>query len=185
MLHRTPARKELLGLQPVQIGAHSTGQLGGGMRSAIPQQDDFARVDLDHLDVVDALVVGQQGGSAPAARDDQAVSVLGPHGAADSTGRQSMCAAASRSARSPWKTRSPTRTAGTSAMPSAMAAAVASPSCSAMDRIAAPLITALGGISQAAAAIRTESSSASERPPAKAWRKAAWAKGTVRPIDLA
>ena len=66
-----------------------------------------------------------------------------------------------------------------------MARAVAASSLSPTPRSCAALTTAAGCISHAAAAMTTLSGSASERPPAKAWRKAASAKATVRPICLA
>ena len=55
MLHGTPAREELRSLELRQIAAQRACQPRGGLGGAIPEQDHLAAVDLDHLDVVDAL----------------------------------------------------------------------------------------------------------------------------------
>ena len=52
-------------------------------------------------------------------------------------------------------------------------------------RVAQPVSSAVGCISQAAPAITTASSPASARPPANAWRNAASENATTRPIDRA
>ena len=77
-------------------------------------------------------------------------------------------------------------TAGTSRTPAADRAA-RSPRSSAVAHAAqlGALQHRAGCISHAAAAITHVSGSASERPPANAWRKAASANATVRPICLA
>src|SRR5919199_2631410 len=158
-----PARQEVLGLQRVEVLAQRAREAPRVARQEVPEQDDLAVGDVDDLDVI--------------AGGDHAVGGLGPHAAA------SARAARGRSA-SPWNTRSPVHTAGTSRTPRSAASAVASARVSPMDRRPAALRTAAGCISQAAEAISTVSGSSSERPPAKAWRDAARADATVRPICL-
>ena len=123
------------------------------MRRAVPEEDRFAAVDLDDLDVVDARGVREQRRRAPAAGDDQPVGVLRPQrmlpplewpgclavfGAGEPSRSAARKRAAAASARSPWKTRPRASTAGTSRTPAARASAVARASCSAVERSAAP-----------------------------------------------
>src|SRR5919199_252506 len=158
-----PSGQEVLRLQRVEVLPQGAREAPRVARQEVPEQDDLAVGDVDDLDVV--------------ARGEHAVGGLRPHAAA------SARAARGRSA-SPWNTRSPVHTAGTSRTPRSAASAVASARVSPMDRRPAALRTAAGCISQAAEAISTVSGSSSERPPAKAWRDAARADATVRPICL-
>ncbi len=41
------------------------GRLRGGVGRAVPEEDHFARLDLDHLEVIDPCGIGQQGGAQP------------------------------------------------------------------------------------------------------------------------
>ena len=59
-LHGTPARDELGRVELVQIAAQRAREPGGGLRRSVPEEDGFAAVDLDDLDVVDAIGVGEQ-----------------------------------------------------------------------------------------------------------------------------
>src|SRR3954468_11128594 len=97
-----PALEELLGVELGQVGAQRARQAAGLARLRVPEQHDLAGGDLDDLDVVAPLAVGQQRGPGAALGDDQLVGAVRPH------------AAAASSPRSPWKTRSPTCRAGTS-----------------------------------------------------------------------
>src|SRR6202023_2497181 len=96
--------------------------LRGGQRRTVPEEDHLAAVDLDHLDVVDAGGIGEQGGSAPGTGDYQAVGAAGPHGAP--VRRPAILAAAASTATSPRNTSSPTTMAGTSGTPLRAAVAV-------------------------------------------------------------
>ncbi len=72
--------------------------------------------------------------------------------------------------------------AGTSSTPAATAPAVASSSRRFVEPSSAPLISATGCISHAAAAISTLSRTPRSRPAANAWRNAASENATPRPI---
>src|ERR687886_343312 len=122
-----PLNQELVSLQARQIGAQRAGELAGVARQRVPEQDDLAAGDLHDLDVL-------------AAAYEQLVGAVGLHAGI---------------ARSPSSTRPSTQTAGNVRTPSARARSVLACSASRVPRSSAPLTTAAGCISQAAAAIST------------------------------
>src|SRR5215210_1313868 len=146
-----PLGEELLGLELRQVGAQRAREAARLRGQRVPEERDLAGGDLDDLDVVDAPGAGEQRGGAALAAHDQLVLAVGLH--------RDRSPAAASSSRSPWNTRPPATTAGTSHTPAAAACAVASSTRSAIDRSAAPFVTAAGCISHAAAAISTISSS--------------------------
>src|SRR5215207_5348186 len=169
-----PLDEELVGLELGEVGAQRAGQAAGLCRLRVPEQGDLPRGDLDHLDEVGLPGPAQERGPAPGPAHEQLVLPVRLHAVAP---------AAFSSARSPWKT-SPrgVTIAGTSSTP---AAAVASSRRRFVEPSSAPLISATGCISQAAAAISTLSRTPRSRPAANAWRNAASENATPRPICLA
>ena len=157
---------------------------GGRSQSTI----DFAAVDLDDLDVVDALGVGEQRRARARRASRSGGRRGGPHArlvAARSPQRRVRRAPLERALAVEHPLADDARP-GRRARPRRAACAVRRVELLG-DRAHArrPCSTAAGCISQAAAAISTLSSSSSARPPANAWRKAACANGTARPIDFA
>ena len=66
-------------VEVVEIVAQRAGKPGGGVGRAVPEEHGFAAVDLDYLDMVDAIGVGEQSGCAPGTGEDQPVGAIGPH----------------------------------------------------------------------------------------------------------
>src|SRR4051812_24087317 len=149
-LERGPALEELARVHGVEVGADHRHDALGVAGEQVPVEDRLALVDVDDLDVVNALGRREHGRGETLATHDEPVARLGAHHAST--------------------TFSPSHTAGTSRTPRATARAVACSRRSPTPRSCAAFITAAGCISQAAAAMTTLSGSASERPPAKAWR---------------
>ncbi len=96
-----------------------------------------------------------------------------------------MCSRARSGASSPSNTAPAAAIAGTDVTPDAPASAVARSSCSRIPRRFAAAqhsggvhLAGRGGDQHVVGILQ-------ECPPANAWRKAAWANGTVRPIDFA
>src|SRR5262245_1466531 len=164
-LERRPPLEELPRLHRLELAEQHLDDAAGVAGEQVPVEDRLALVDVDDLDVVDPVARCEPRGRVALATDDEPVARLCEHQAA------TRCA--------------PSHTAGTSRTPSAIARAVALCRAPLTPRRSAAFITAVGCISHAAAAITTLSGSASERPPANAWRYAASAKATVRPICLA
>ena len=122
----------------------------GGLRRAVPEEDGFAAVDLDDLDVVDASGVGEQGRREPGAGEDQPVGAIGPHEASR------ICASGSLEGALPWNTLRPTSDAGDRVDSRLRRAAAVVVSELRTDRAQLrPRSTAAGCISQAAAAMST------------------------------
>src|SRR6185312_8524618 len=120
VFHGTPAREEILAVHAPEVLAHFARQARGGMGWEIPEEHDLATLDLDDLEVIDALRARQKSRHQPSAAHDQAKAATGSHRLrSPAIGRACLAAyaAASSSARSPWNTCSPTRTAGTSLTP--------------------------------------------------------------------
>src|SRR5918995_994285 len=168
-----PLGEELRGLQRRQIRPQGARQPAGRQGLGVPEERDLSRGDLDHLDVVGLPGAAQQRRAAAGLVDAELVLAVGLH---------ARTAAAFSSSRSPWNARPSMTTAGTSSTPAAAASAVASERRLAIEPSPAPLISAAGCISQAAAAISTVSRSPRSRPPANACRKAACENATPRPI---
>src|SRR6202020_2814188 len=121
-LHGTPAREKLVGVQLRELLAQRTSASRSLLRRQVPEQHDFAVVDVDQLDVVDALDVCEQRRRTAAARDDQAVGGLRLHGAIAALA--SICSAARSIIRSPAKTAPSTTIAGAARTPASIAALV-------------------------------------------------------------
>src|SRR4051812_18046707 len=152
-----PLTQEVAGLQLREVGAQRAGQLAGVARDRVPEQHDLAAADLDDLDML-------------AAAHEQLVGAVGLHAGI---------------ARSPSSRRPPVQIAGTDVTPSSLARSALASSASRVPRSSAPLSSAAGCISHAAAAISTLSRADRSRPAANAWRNAASENATPRPICLA
>src|SRR6476620_9985097 len=107
-LERGPALEELPRVHRVEVGADHRDHALGVAGEQVPVEDRLALVDVDDLDVVDALWRCEQGRGAALAAHDEPVAPLGPH--------QGIT------------TRSPSQRAGTSGTPRAIARAVAASS---------------------------------------------------------
>src|SRR6478736_5879635 len=134
-LERGPALEELARVHRLEVGADHRDHALGVAGEQVPVEDRLALVDVDDLDVIDALGRREHGRRAALAPHDEPVARLGAHQAG--------------------VTRSPSHTAGTSRTPRAMARAVAASSLSPTPRSCAALTTAAGCISHAAAAMTT------------------------------
>src|SRR6185312_7364858 len=170
-----PGGDELVGIEVDDVLAQQLEQLRRVLGRQVPIENHLAVVDRHDLDPVEPAPVGHERGLEPAARDDQLVGAVGPHCSAS-------CSASAAAASSiECRTSSPTAIAGSARTPAAAARARARSSPSVTERRPMPLSTAVGCISQAAAAISTVLSSPSSRPPANSWRKQASENATARP----
>src|SRR5581483_10819940 len=162
-----PAVDELRGIQPDQIGAQGAEDAYRVLGGKVPEQDHLAVVDRDDLDPVLTAAVGQKRGLDPPPRHGQLIRPVRFQRAVP------RASAASSIPASPSYTSLPICTAGSILIPASRPRAHARSSAAATDPMSSARSTAVGCISQAAAAISTVSRSPRSRPPANAWRKAA------------
>src|SRR4051794_5422973 len=142
-----PLREELRGLELGQVAAQCPRQAAGLRGLGVPEQRDLAGRDLEHLDVVARRPPAEERRAAARPAHAELELAVGLHAA--------RTAAARSSSRSPWKTRPSIATAGTSSTPAVAASSVASSRRVAIEPSSAPLSSAVGCISHAAAAIST------------------------------
>src|SRR5215216_696194 len=95
-----PAADELVGLELREVRLERARQPAGLRRRGVPEQRHLARRDLDDLDLVDALGIGERGRAVTAAPHDQLVRTVRLHARFERLATAGSSIASSRAAAS-------------------------------------------------------------------------------------